>query len=93
MAAHLPRESATVRAQLGDAWWVTPEVEFMREVEYVTRVNTWLQTNDGAKGINPPKRHPLPIDEPDDSDVIGSDEGFDSIEEMDAWFAARRAAA
>lgn len=86
MAANLPPDSAVARAIRGPSWWVTPEVEFMREIEYSLRVTTWLQSEDGSKGRNQPTRIPLPGDEPD-KDKIGASEGFDSIESMDEFFA------
>lgn len=86
MAANLPPDGAVARAVQGASWWVTPEVEFMREIEYTLRVSNWFQTEDGSKGRNAPSRIPLPGDK-SDKDKIGAGEGFDSVEAMDEFFA------
>lgn len=48
-------DSALVRDMDPD-WWVTPAVRLAREIEHNTRVLGWLQSKDGSKGRNYPKR-------------------------------------
>lgn len=57
-----PPTSATHRATRPDHW-VTPEVQFLREVDFNTRVLIWHNTADGQKGIRPPKPVPLTVAE------------------------------
>lgn len=86
MAAHLPPDGAVARSIRPESWWVTPEIEFMREIEYNLRVLYWMRTEDASKGRNQPTRIPLPGDAAD-KDAIGAGEGFETVEEMDAFFA------
>lgn len=56
--AHLPPDSATMRAVDPD-FWVSPEVQMLREIEQALRVISWQRTEDGSKGRNYPKPMPL----------------------------------
>ena len=66
---YAPQDSALVRDMDPD-WWVTAEVRLAREVEHNTRVLSWLQSKDGSKGRNFPKRINLTRAEREDADGI-----------------------
>lgn len=58
IAKHSPATSALRRSQDPDAW-VTPELVFLREIDFSTRILRWHNTQDGHDGIRPPKWVPL----------------------------------
>ena len=61
LAAHLPRESATARAESPDCAW--GDIEWMlHSIEFSLRVIAWHGTEDGAKGRREPKPLPTPAD-------------------------------
>lgn len=61
LAAHLPRESATVRAERPDAEW-DEGTYLLAAIEYDLRYLAWLNSEDGAKG----RRRPKPMETPAD---------------------------
>ena len=61
LAAHLPMESATMRAEAPELEWTMAEY-LLASIEYSLRVLRWQNTEDGQKGV----RHPRPIDTPAD---------------------------
>jgi len=70
-------------------WWVTPQIEFLREIEHRLQILAWQQTKDGQRGIRAPKRLPLPGDKKTAAEIdkIGGGEGFETVEEMNEFFA------
>lgn len=69
----------------GESWWVTPEIMFLREIDYGIRTNVWLQTEDARKGQrHQPEKVPLPTDTPE-GDPMMSDLVPGSVEEIEAW--------
>ena len=61
LAAHLPAESATIRAEAPELEWTTAEY-MLASIEFSLRVLRWQNTEDGQKGIKKPR----PIDTPAD---------------------------
>ena len=59
LAAHLPQESACVRAQNPEFEWTDTQY-LLRSIEFSLRVIVWQNTKDGQKG----RRKPKPIDTP-----------------------------
>lgn len=91
MAAYLPPESATARAVNPPTGWGIAEYLLAAAVDALHNAN-WQRG--GGRGPRPtPVERPGVTDQATETQRIGASEGFDSIEEMDAWFAARRAAA
>lgn len=64
-----PPDSALMR-EMDPDWWITAEVRLTREIEHNTRVLGWLQSRDGSKGRNYPKRIMLTRAEREDADGI-----------------------
>lgn len=54
MVAHLPPGCALWRVAGGPLAW-SDEVHMLARVEYGVRVLTWMKTEDGSKGVKPPK--------------------------------------
>lgn len=88
MAVHLPPDSATGRAVVPpDAWGIT-EYLLAAAVDALHNAN-WQRG--GGKGARPqPVERPGVTDEATETQRVGASDGFESIEEMDAWFAERR---
>ena len=61
LAACLPRESATVRAERPEATW-GDDTYLLAAIEYDLRVLAWQNSRDGAKGKNRPKPVQTPAD-------------------------------
>lgn len=55
----LPSGSAIWR-EIGGARALTSTEQMLRALEFQTRVNTWMQSKDGASGKNRPEPLPLP---------------------------------
>lgn len=91
MATHLPPDSATARAINPPTGWGITEYLLAAAVDALHAAN-WQRG--GGRGPRPtPVERPGVTDQSTETQRIGASEGFDSIEEMDAWFAARRAKA
>ena len=60
-AAHMPRDSACVRAVSPEAAW-SDETYLLAAIEYDLRVLAWQNSKDGAKNRNKPKRMQTPAD-------------------------------
>ena len=61
LAACLPRESSTIRAESPALEWT--EQEYMLwSIEYSLRVLRWQNTEDGRKGRNKPEKIPTPME-------------------------------
>ena len=75
--------SALNRA-LDPDWWVTPEVQFLREVEYHLHWLRWAKTTDatGPAPRNTPERIPLTVEEKSETD---DDYTAMSLEEAQAF--------
>jgi len=61
LAAHLPRESACVRAVAPEAAW-DDATYLLAAIEYDLRVLAWQNSKDGAKGRNKPRPVQTPAD-------------------------------
>ena len=64
-------DTATFKA-LNPRWQATPEVEFLRSMEYSLRWLQWAQTRQGSRGLGSPK----PIYWPWEREKAARDSGF-----------------
>lgn len=79
--AHLPRESATVRATQPNAGH-TDELELLRQIEHDLRVLAWQKTKDGQDGRNLPVPYRFdwePRDTVWEHDVLDWDEAAEKL--------------
>lgn len=58
LACYLPLESATER-EIDPEWWVSPELQMLRDISYATSVLKWQPTADGHRNQRPPRWEPL----------------------------------
>lgn len=65
LAANLPPGSAIERA-INPQWWYSPEVGLLQNIEWQIRRGNWMQTQDGANGVNAPEPIDL-LDAPTDA--------------------------
>lgn len=86
---HAPRTSALYRATHEDAEWGLTE-HLLAGVFDVLRILVWQSTEDGHTGRNAPVPLDRPGIEPATTTIRGS--GAMTVEEADAWLAARNPA-
>lgn len=88
MAAHLPPDSATMRAIDPDHMW-SPEAQLCAAAVDEIREMQWLLLKRwGQKAVKRPDPIPRPGVQPNqDVDVVGANAGFDSWDDMAAWYA------
>lgn len=42
-------------------WWVTPELQMLREIEHAARLSAWIHTTDAAKTVPQHRPEPIPL--------------------------------
>lgn len=75
LVRHAKPDSAIGRATNPD-WWVTPEVQFLRDVEYRLAWLMWAKTKDGDKGRNAPR--PVPLTDAEKDAAKSESERYDA---------------
>lgn len=84
MAAHLPDESATIRARRPDDTWELSEQLLAAAVDRLS-ILIWQKTADGMKGRNFPAPILRPGVEPDDGATTYGKDSAVPLDEMTEW--------